>query len=243
MSTVLYLFRRGLLRRWRSWLGVTLLLGAFGGVATGGAAGARRTETAYAGFTASHQAADLFVDEFLPNPDVASVTHAQVAATSGVADAQQVRSFSFEGLAFNGLAFNGGDPKATAVVLTAEGFTSLQLVATPDGRAYGTGLDRLKLISGRLANPPGRTQDAGLRSSPGPAHGGLAGHHPGADLGGDRHPAGGWPRAGLAGTPWLPASAPSASRPCRCWICPGSRTEVAPVEVRSGPGPGGQGAL
>lgn len=143
-----YRFRVEFRSRWRSWLGVGLLLGAFGGSALAGVAGARRTDTAYGRFGMAFRAADLFVEDFVPNPDAATVTHAQVAGTKGIAEANAVRSYSF-----GSLGINGSDPEATRKEAAAQGQPSLQIVATPDGRAYGSGLDRLKLLKGHLPDP------------------------------------------------------------------------------------------
>jgi ABC-type lipoprotein release transport system permease subunit len=127
---------------------VALLLGAFGGAALAGAAGARRTDSAYGRFEVVNHAADLFVEAFTPNPDAATVAPAQIAGTHGIAEANTVRSYSFESL-----SLNGSDPDATRRLLTAQGQASLQVVATPDGRAYGSGIDRLKVLEGRRADP------------------------------------------------------------------------------------------
>ena len=48
-------------RRWRSWLSVALLVGAFAGVVTAAAAGARRTDSAYPRFLAWSKAPDLLI--------------------------------------------------------------------------------------------------------------------------------------------------------------------------------------
>ena len=79
--------------RWRTWLGIALLIGAFGGLATAAAAAARRSETAYERLTASHDAADAIIENGVPNPDVTVVTHNQVASLPGVAEAEAVRSY------------------------------------------------------------------------------------------------------------------------------------------------------
>jgi ABC-type lipoprotein release transport system permease subunit len=156
MGASTYRFRVEARSRWPSWLGVALLLGAFGGAALTGATGARRTETAYVRFERAHRAADMTVEDFIPNPDVAVVTHAQVAATGGIADANTVRSYGV-----NSFGLNGADPDATRKLLQAKGDPGLQVVATPDGRAYGSDIDRLKVLKGRLPDPA-RTDEVAI---------------------------------------------------------------------------------
>jgi ABC-type lipoprotein release transport system permease subunit len=113
-------------RRWRPWLGVALLIGVFGGVVTAAAAGARRTDDAYSRFAASHHAAQYLVEDFVPNADAAVLNPAAVAALPSVAEADSFRVFG----PINDIGY--------------------ELVASPDGQAYGAGLSRLKLLRGRL---------------------------------------------------------------------------------------------
>ena len=138
-------------------MGIAVLVGAFGGATIAGIAGARRTETAYSRFERTHNAAQVLVEDFIPNPDAAHVTHAQVAATAGVAEAEAVRAFAFTNLGL------GGPPPTdpTDVLLLGLQVGNVQFLATPDGRAYGTGLDRPRLISGRQPDP-GRTDEVAV---------------------------------------------------------------------------------
>jgi ABC-type antimicrobial peptide transport system permease subunit len=115
--------------RWRAWVGVILLVGLFGGIVTAAAAGARRTDSAYSRFLVANHAAEYLVEDFVPNPDAAVVDPRDVAALPAVAEADSFRVFG---------------PAANA---------SYNLVASPDGRAYGTGLNRLKVLQGRLTDP------------------------------------------------------------------------------------------
>lgn len=134
--------------RWRGWLAIALLAAGFAGPALAGMAGAIRTDTAYARFNKAHKGADLLVEDFIPNPDAATVTHAQVAATKGVAEAENVRSFGFEEV-----GFDGSNPDTTTAALTAAGQDSLEVIASADGQAYGSGMDRPKLLAGRFPDP------------------------------------------------------------------------------------------
>jgi hypothetical protein len=52
-------FRAELRRRWRAWLALALIVGAFAGVVEAAAAGARRTDAAYPGLLAWSDAPDV----------------------------------------------------------------------------------------------------------------------------------------------------------------------------------------
>jgi ABC-type lipoprotein release transport system permease subunit len=122
-------------RRWRTWLGLALLVGLFGGVVTAAAAGARRTDDAYIRFVQANHGASYLVEDFVPNSEAAVLAPAAVAALPSVAEADSFRVFG----PVSDIGFN--------------------LVASPDGRAFGTGLNRPKLIQGRLPDPA-RTDEA-----------------------------------------------------------------------------------
>jgi ABC-type lipoprotein release transport system permease subunit len=122
-------------RRWRAWLGVVVLIGLFGGIVTAAAAGARRTDHAYERLVVANHGAGYLVSDFTPNPEGAVVRPADVAALPAVAEADSFRVFGpAEAVGYN-------------------------LVASPDGRAYGTGFNRLKVLQGRLPDP-GRADEA-----------------------------------------------------------------------------------
>jgi len=61
MTAVRLRARAELRRRWRGWLGLALLIGLVGGLVTGVAAGARRTDTAYERLQDRSAPADLLV--------------------------------------------------------------------------------------------------------------------------------------------------------------------------------------
>src|SRR5258708_13829124 len=69
------------------------------------------------------------VSDFIPNPEAAVLDPAKIAALPSLAEADFFRAY--------GPAANVG----------------YNLVASPDGRAWGTGLNRLKLLQGRLPDP------------------------------------------------------------------------------------------
>jgi ABC-type lipoprotein release transport system permease subunit len=116
-------------RRWRAWLGVALLVGLFGGIVTAAAAGARRTDSAYSRFMVANHAAQYLIDDFIPNHEAAVLDPQAVAGLPSIAEADLFRVY--------GPAANVG----------------YNLVASPDGRAFGTGLNRLKVLQGRLPDP------------------------------------------------------------------------------------------
>ncbi|HEV3354890.1 MAG TPA: FtsX-like permease family protein [Acidimicrobiales bacterium] len=122
MIAVLLRVRSDLRARWRSWLGLTLIMGVAGGAVIAAAAGARRTDSSYSRFLRSAAAPDALV--FEPNdPSFASIPPDKIASLPQVA--------------------------ATAPLV---GYTltepNVNLVAAPDDR-YGTIVSRHKLLSGR----------------------------------------------------------------------------------------------
>ncbi len=108
---------------------MVVLVGLFGGIVTAAAAGARRTDSAYARFVVANHGAEYLIDDFVPNPEAAVLHPSTVAALPAVAEADSFRVFG----PVNDVGYN--------------------LVASPDGRAYGTGLNRLKVLRGRLPDP------------------------------------------------------------------------------------------
>jgi predicted lysophospholipase L1 biosynthesis ABC-type transport system permease subunit len=77
-------------RRWRAWLGVALIVGLFGGIVTATAAGARRTDNAYSRLVAANHGAPYMIEDFIPNPEAASLEPAAVAALPAIAEADSV---------------------------------------------------------------------------------------------------------------------------------------------------------
>jgi hypothetical protein len=64
VSAVWMRLRSEIRTRWRSWLGLALLIGLAGGAAVAAAAGARRTETAYPRFVQAQNGYDLITGGF-----------------------------------------------------------------------------------------------------------------------------------------------------------------------------------
>jgi FtsX-like permease family len=119
--------------RWRSWLGLAVLIGLTGGAAVAAAAGANRTETAYPRFVQAHNGYDLFVRGFPASMSLGAV-QGRIGAIPEVKDWARI------------------DAVAGSAILPSGRLVMLpELVATTDlrGRA-GSQLNRFKVISGRM---------------------------------------------------------------------------------------------
>ena len=118
--------RAELRRRWRAWLSVALLAGAFAGVVTAAAAGARRTDSAYPRLLAWSKAPDMLVVSY--GPGFAPVPRAAIASMPQVSAVGYVRQIA---------------------VTAASGIT---LLAPEDNQVPGHVWMR-KIVAGRLADP------------------------------------------------------------------------------------------
>jgi hypothetical protein len=121
--------------RWRSWLGLALLIGLAGAAAVAAAAGARRTETAYPRFVQAQNGYDLITGGSAGNIDPARAL-AQIEAMPAVAQWARI------------------DVAASSAILPSGRVAPApELMAVTDltGRA-GFQLNRFKVISGRMAN-------------------------------------------------------------------------------------------
>ena len=163
MNAVWVRLRADARRRWRPWLGVILIVGLFGGIVTATAAGARRTDNAYSRFVVANHGAEYLVGDFIPNPEAATLRPEAVAALPAVAEADSFRVFG----PANDVGYN--------------------LVASPDGRAYGTGLSRLKVLRGRLPDPARADEAVADFTMPGARIGGSVRVPLVASTGGDTH--------------------------------------------------------
>ncbi len=135
VSAVWMRLRSEMRTRWRSWLGLALLVGLTGATAVAAAAGARRTETAYPRFVQAQNGYDLVTGGFPGNIDPERAL-AQIEAMPEVAQWARV------------------DPVAhTAILPSGRLAPAPELMATTDltGRA-GFKLNRFKVISGRMVN-------------------------------------------------------------------------------------------
>ena len=135
MGAVWMRLRSELRTRWRSWLGLAVLIGLVGGAAVAAAAGARRTETAYPRFVRAQNGYDLITGGFSGNIDPARAL-AQIEALPEVAQWTRVDVAAW-----------------TAILPSGRVAPAPELVAVTDltGRA-GFRLNRFKVISGRMAD-------------------------------------------------------------------------------------------
>jgi hypothetical protein len=127
--------RSELRARWRSWLGLALLIGLEGGAAVAAVAGARRTETAYPRFVQVQKGYDLVTGGFPKKIDAERALR-QMAAMPEVLESARV------------------DVAAYAAVLPSGRRVSIpELAAVTDlsGRV-GYQLNRFKVVSGRMAD-------------------------------------------------------------------------------------------
>src|SRR5213593_4562675 len=122
--------RSELRTRWRSWLGLALLIGLAGAAAAAAAAGARRTETAYPRFVQAQNGYDLITGGFPGNIDPARAL-ARIEALPEVAQWARIDVAA-----------------ATAILPSGRVAPAPELMAVTDlrGRA-GFRLNRFKVIS------------------------------------------------------------------------------------------------
>ncbi len=135
MSAVWMRLRSEVRARWRSWLGLALLIGLAGAAAVAAAAGARRTETAYPRFVQAQNGYDLVTGGSAGNIDPERAL-ARMEAMPAVAQWARV------------------DVAASSAILPSGRVAPApELMAVTDlrGRA-GFRLNRFKVISGRMAD-------------------------------------------------------------------------------------------
>ena len=122
MPAVMARLKTELRSRWRAWAAVALLIGLSGGVVLTTAAGARRTDTAYARFLQQSHASDVLVSPFNRGlPDYyPALSKLPSVANIGVA-------VGFEGFVHNATA----PPGAPASAVLGAGF---QILAAGDAR-------------------------------------------------------------------------------------------------------------
>jgi putative ABC transport system permease protein len=133
VSAVLLRLRAELRTRWRSWVGLALLIGLAGGAATAAAAGARRTETAYPRFIMAQKGFDVMTGGF---PD-------SIDAEEGLAAIERLPQVE-EWARIDLMSPAGILPSGTLLTIP-------QLVAVTDlQRKAGFEFSRFKVLSGRL---------------------------------------------------------------------------------------------
>ena len=122
--------------RWRTWLGLALLIGLAGAAAAAAAAGARRTETAYPRFVQTQNGYDLLAGGFSGKKTAPGRALARIEALPEVAQWARI------------------DMAASAAILPSGRVAPApELIAATDlmGRA-GFRLNRFKVISGRMVS-------------------------------------------------------------------------------------------
>jgi hypothetical protein len=122
-------FRAELRRRWRAWLALALIVGAFAGVVEAAAAGARRTDAAYPGLLAWSDAPNLLLFSF---PD-ASGTFAQFSPREAAAIPQARQAAILA-------AYPVASPAAAQVI-------------APESTIVPSRFWRRRILSGRLPDP------------------------------------------------------------------------------------------
>ncbi|MBV9040812.1 MAG: ABC transporter permease [Acidimicrobiia bacterium] len=137
MPAVMARLKTELRSRWRAWAAVALLIGLSGGVVLTTAAGARRTDTAYARFLQQSHASDVLVSPFNRGlPDYyPALSKLSSVANIGVA-------VGFEGFVHNATA----PPGAPASAVLGAGF---QILAAGDAR-IASSIEKPKLVEGRM---------------------------------------------------------------------------------------------
>src|SRR5215210_7150239 len=103
VTAVRFRARNLLRRRWRAWIALGAVLGAFAGVAMALAQGAHRTHIAYPKFVRTQRAADLVIAGKSDFGLVGSVDLDQVEALNGVAESAR----GFLGAPFSARADGG----------------------------------------------------------------------------------------------------------------------------------------
>jgi len=160
MGVLMVRFRVELRTRWRSWLGLALLIGVAGGVVAATAAGARRTETAYDRFLENQRAFDVLAG--CPSPEDSGRQRecdaSDLARLPEVENAALLTSFGPGTVEVRTEDGRPLQPDPDDAGYTGPGEVSL--AASPDGR-FGTEVNRLKILDGRRPDPD-RAHEAAL---------------------------------------------------------------------------------
>src|SRR5450432_4190333 len=128
MRALLLKLRSEFRSRWMSWLLLVAIVALVAGAVGAAVAGARRTDSAYDRFVSDRHAADVLLDN-VPNPQIPISDLAPVTRLPQVAEFATFKYFAIS------------DSSANAY-------------AAPNQRAYGTtGLNRLKILHGRMSDP------------------------------------------------------------------------------------------
>jgi hypothetical protein len=147
-------------RRWRSWLGLALLIGLASGEVLGAAAGARRTSSAYDRLASSADAFTVVLDircqdEESPScADEQPAASQQVLALPEVADGVVVTTFLLPVLDDEGRSIQPQEESTgtTTGEVCVTGSGEVDVIGSADGR-LGTELNRHRFVEGRAADP------------------------------------------------------------------------------------------
>ena len=136
VTAILLRLRAEARARWRAWLGLAVLAGLVGGVATAALTGARRTETAYPRFLTGTAAFDVLATNGGTTPENINrqFDFDEVARLPMVADTAVVSYYFPSGRAPSGRPLSASD---------------LTPLASRDGR-FGTELNGVRVLKGRL---------------------------------------------------------------------------------------------
>jgi hypothetical protein len=151
-------------RRWRSWLGLALLIAIAGGFVVASVAGARRTTTAYDRLLATSRPFDVVLAlpcaEDLDDDACAASTsenQSKILDLPVVADGERAMRFLVPVLDANGFSIQpqeeemgaaGEPPGATCYTGSGE----VDVLGSPSGRV-GVELNRYRFVEGRAADP------------------------------------------------------------------------------------------
>jgi hypothetical protein len=144
MKVAWYRFRVTFRRRWSGYLSLALLIGLIGGLALGGVAAARRTQSSFSTYVGSTNPSDLNMSIYSGSGPPGSGPSYTPALTRGIGHLRYVRH-SRVGLVLNGFLLGAsGAPR-----LNEAG--KVYPVASPDGLFFNQ--DRATVTQGRMANP------------------------------------------------------------------------------------------
>ncbi len=151
-------------RRWRSWLGLALLIGVAGGFVVASIAGARRTTTAYDRLLEPARPFDVAIGvgcaEELDEAECeefASTSIDEILGLPDVEDGARFMNFLVPILKEDGFSIQpqdeviGGSGEAPGVTCFT-GSGEVDVMGSPSGR-FGTDLNRYRFVAGRAADP------------------------------------------------------------------------------------------
>ncbi|MGC1419377.1 MAG: FtsX-like permease family protein [Acidimicrobiales bacterium] len=143
-----YRYRAGFHRRWTGYLSVVVLIGSVGGLALASVAGARRTESSFPTYVASTNPSTLLTLSAYDDPGLGDKTGYDPRLAEKIAHLPLVQRAT-SGIIFDGNINLRAIKGIHSHVLAGE--TPPTFLGSSDGEL--SQVDRVSLISGRLANP------------------------------------------------------------------------------------------